>query len=58
MFGQNWWSGHRNGAGSLGQSTHDIRVFKAAMDWTWTMLQEGGGHFADDVYFWADVTPI
>ena len=24
MFGMNWWSGHRNGAGSLGQSTHDI----------------------------------
>jgi len=58
MFGTNWWSGHRNGANSLGTNTFDIRVFKAAMDWTWSSLQEGGGHFEDDVYFWADVTAI
>jgi hypothetical protein len=57
-FGDQWWSGHRNGAASLGANTHDIRVFKAAMEWIWTELQEGDGHFTDDVYFWADVTAI
>ena len=56
--GDNWWSGHRMGANNLGLNTYDIRVFKAAMDWTYDMLQEGDGHFDDDVYFWADVGAI
>jgi hypothetical protein len=55
MFGGNWWSGHRNGFGSLGSNTQDIQEFKAAMDWVNTMLT---GHLGDDVRFWVIIRAI
>ena len=57
-YGSDWWSAHRMGANNAGLDTYDIRVFTAAQDWTYEMLQEGAGHFDDDVYFWVDVPAI
>jgi Stigma-specific protein, Stig1 len=55
MFGNNWWSGHRNGFGSLGSNTQDIQEFKGAMDWINMML---AGHLGDDVQFWVTIRAI
>lgn len=57
-FGERWWSGHRAGTSKLGANTPDIQRFKAAMDWTNAMLDEGAGHRSDDVRFWVDVPAI
>jgi hypothetical protein len=55
-FGDRWWGGHRDGsAGLMNPNTADIMNFKAAMDWTNSML---GGHTTDDVRFWVDVVAI
>jgi hypothetical protein len=55
MFGNDWWSGHRNGYDNLGSNTHDIQEFNAAMDWPNQMLT---GHLADDVRFWVTIRAI
>jgi hypothetical protein len=55
MFGNDWWSGHRNGYNNLGTSTQDIQEFKGAMDWTNTQLT---GHLTDDVRFWVTIRAI
>jgi hypothetical protein len=55
MFGDDWWSGHRLGANNLGNDGPDVQRFRAAMDWTNTMLT---GHLADDVFFYVVVPAI
>jgi hypothetical protein len=55
MFGNDWWSGHRNGYNNLGTNTQDIQEFKGAMDWTNTQLT---GHLTDDVRFWVMIQAI
>jgi hypothetical protein len=55
MFGNDWWSGHRLGAGRLGDNSADVQRFRAAMDWTNQMLT---GHLDDDVYFFVVVPAI
>jgi hypothetical protein len=55
MFGNDWWSGHRNGYNNLGTNTQDIQEFKGAMDWTNTQLT---GHLTDDVRFWVTIRAI
>ena len=55
MFGNDWWSGHRNGYDNIGSSTQDIQEFKGAMDWTNQMLT---GHLSDDVRFWVTIQAI
>ncbi len=55
-YGDRWWGGHRNGSTGLNNSnTTDINNFKAAMDWTNTMLN---GHTTDDVRFWVTIPAI
>jgi hypothetical protein len=55
-FGDSWWAGHRNGASGINNpNTQDIRNFRAATDWTNSMLS---GHLTDDVRFWVDVPAI
>jgi hypothetical protein len=55
QFGNDWWSGHRNGYGSLGSTSTDIQQFKGAMDWTNQMLTD---HLSDDVRFWVKIQAI